>query len=197
MRYSHSLVSRWCAALAVVLVSVLTLGSAGGMPAPAGAWADSESPAGTVRILPFPAHVNVGNTVTVEIWLEDGTNYYGIDLRLRFDTARLQATSNRVMPFWEVFNENNHFFVKNQIDNATGEIWYAITNVNPAQPFTGSGRICSITFSGMEDGAAVLDLYHVKGSTVDGNPLYPAQADGAILVGSAYLLYLPFVQAGP
>ncbi len=159
--------------------------------------AEGTDSAGTIRILPMPARVDSGGVVTVDIWLENVRDYYGIDARLHFDTARLQATSNRVTPSWDVFDENNHFFVKNQIDNATGEIWYAVTNVSPAEPFTGSGRICSITFLGTEDGAAVLDFYYVKGSTIDGNPLYPAQADGAILVGPAYLLYLPCVQAGP
>ncbi|MBC7261548.1 MAG: hypothetical protein H5T63_06010, partial [Chloroflexi bacterium] len=40
---------------------------------------------GTVRVLPHAALVDVGKMVTVEVWLEDGGNYYGIDVRLSFD----------------------------------------------------------------------------------------------------------------
>ncbi len=186
------------AALMGALLCLLVLGSgAQGAPVVKNDPAQSAGPAGTIRILPFPAHASPGGTVTVDVWLEGGTNYYGIDVRLYFDTARLQATATQVTPIWEVFDENNHFIIKNQVNNSTGEIWYAVTNTNPAEPFTGMGRIFSVTFVGAEPGAAVLDFYYVKGSTRDGDALYPTQVDGAILVGSAYRLHLPVVQAGP
>lgn len=185
--------SRLRAALAIAFVlCILALGN-GAQGAPT----QRAGPAGAIRILPFPARVDTGGTVTVDVWLEDGNAYYGIDVRLYFDTARLQATTTQVAPLWEVFDENNHFLIKNQINNSTGEIWYAVTNTHPAQPFTGTGRIFSITFTGVEPGAGVLDLYYAKGSTVDGDPLYPAQVDGAILVGPVYRLHLPVVEAGP
>jgi len=169
---------------------VLTLGAQD-------ATVQGQSQAGAVRILPLPAHVDTGGVVTVEVWLENGANYYGLDLRLFFDTSRLQAVSGRVTPLWEVFDADDHFVIKNQVNNATGEIWYAVTNTNPAEPFTGTGRICSIAFTGVEPGAAVLDLYYVKGSTRDGDALFPIQMDGAIIVGSVHRVYMPAVMAGP
>ena len=72
-------------------------------------------------------------------------------------------------------------------------IQYALTNMNPAEPFTGTGRVCSITFTGMSSGAAVLDFFYVKGSTRDGDELYPAPMDGSVVVGSIYRSHLPVV----
>jgi len=193
MRERLVAVRRGCVALATALVLgtiVLTLGAPD-------ATVQGQSQAGAVRFSPFPAQVAQGGVVTVEVWLENGANYYGLDMRLLFDTSRLQAVSGRVTPLWEVFDANDHFVIKNQVNNATGEIWYAVTNTNPAEPFTGTGRICSITFTGVEPGAAVLDLYYVKGSTRDGDALFPRQMDGAIIVGPVHRLYMPAVMAGP
>jgi hypothetical protein len=134
-----------------------------------------------------------GGTVTVEVWLEDVSNYYGLEMRLYFDTSRLRVGAGKVTPLWEVFDEDNHFTIKNQADNSAGVIQYALTNMNPAEPFTGTGRVCSITFTGMSSGAAVLDFFYVKGSTRDGDELYPAPMDGSVVVGSMYRSHLPVV----
>ncbi|MBC7265222.1 MAG: DNRLRE domain-containing protein [Chloroflexi bacterium] len=139
---------------------------------------------GVIKILPSPATVDVGGNVTVEVWLENVGNYYGLDFRLSFDKTLVNVPSGQVTPLWEVFDPINHFIVKNQADNITGTVWYVVTNINPAEPFTGTGRVCSITFSGLAPGTTALDFYYVKGSTRDGVGLYPTQVDGMIVVGT-------------
>ncbi|MGC8787630.1 MAG: DNRLRE domain-containing protein, partial [Anaerolineae bacterium] len=139
---------------------------------------------GTIRILPAVAATNVGGSVTVEVWLENVGNYYGIDLRLAFDPAVVRVPSSQVTPLWDVFDPVNHFTIKNEANNGTGFIWYALTNINPAEAFTGTGRVCSITFQGVADGATALHFTYVKGSTRDGSALYPTMVDGTIVVGA-------------
>jgi hypothetical protein len=141
--------------------------------------------AGTIKILPNPAYVDVGGTVTVTVWLEDVGNYYGLDFKLDFEKATVSVPSGKTTPLWEVFDEDNHLSIKNTVQNVDGiydQVWYAVTNFNPAEPFTGTGRVCSITFSGLAEGTTVLDFTYAKGSTRDGDEFFPTQVDGSIIV---------------
>ena len=152
--------------------------------------------AGTIEILPNPASVGDGGTTTVYVWLEGVENYYGLDFKLYFDQTLVNIPSGKVTPLWDVFDQGNSFAIKNEVDNVAGTVWYAITNINPAQPFTGTGRICSITFIGLEPGTSNLDLYYAKGANREGGSMYPAQVDGSIVVQGpteAYRLYLPLI----
>jgi len=93
---------------------------------------------GTIRLDPSPATADVGEPVTTYVWLENGADYYGIDIRFRFDEDLVSIPSGHVTPLWDVFDESNQMIIKNQVDD--GLIWYSITNLNPAGPFTGTGR---------------------------------------------------------
>jgi hypothetical protein len=155
--------------------------------------ASAADASGIIRLFPLVAEVDEGGTVTVEVWLEGARGYYGVDLRLHFDATRLRLAEGNVTPLWDAFDPNNAFIIKNRGDNSTGEIWYAVTNINPAEPFTGSGRVCSIPFAGVAPGGSSLTLHDVKGSTRDGDALFPSMVDGAIFVGQAYRLQLPVV----
>jgi hypothetical protein len=150
---------------------------------------------GTVRIQPTEADVDVGRTVTVEVWLEDAGNYYGLDIRLAFDPALVRVPSGRVTPRWEVFDSANHFAIKNEANNISGTVWYAVTNISPAEPFTGTGRICAIAFTGVASGTTPLHFTYAKGSTRSGLGLYPTMLDGEIAVRGAQqrAVYLPLV----
>lgn len=127
----------------------------------------------------------VGATTTVDVWLEDAEAIYGLDIRLSYNPAIVSVPVGQVMPLWEVFDESNHFIVKNVADNDAGTIWYAVTNINPAEPFTGTGRICSITFAGLAMGVSDLHFTYAKGSTRDGSPIWPGMQDGTIEVSES------------
>ncbi|MGB9593324.1 MAG: cohesin domain-containing protein, partial [Anaerolineae bacterium] len=140
---------------------------------------------GTIRILPNPAYVDVGGTVTVYVWLENGGNYYGLDFRFLYEKAKVSIPANKATLLWEVFDEENHFIIKNtveSVDATYNRYWYSVTNINPAEPFTGTGRLCSITFLGLAPGETALDFVYAKGSTRDGDALYPIQVDGTLIV---------------
>ena len=177
-----------------ILLALSTLTAAAAQPRQAANAPSVSDQAGVIRFRPQPAGVQVGGTITVEVWLEGVSGYYGMDMKLSFDTSRLQAVSTKVTPLWDVFDEDNHFTIRNQVDNATGLVWYAVTNINPAEPFAGAGRICSITFTGVAEGTAVLEFTDTKGSTKDGDALWPTQVDGTVVVGQdVYRIHLPVV----
>ena len=150
---------------------------------------------GTLRIVPAGALVNVSRAVTVEVWLEDAGNYYGLDLRLAFDPALVQVPAGRVTPLWEVLDSSNHFIIKNEANNISGTVWYAVTNMNPAEPFTGTGRICTIALTGLVSGTTPLRFTYTKGSTRNGEGLYPATVDGSITVQAPerHVVALPLI----
>ena len=160
------------------------------------AWAvaGEESQAGTIRVTPSPAQIDVDESVTVEIWVDDVVGYYGIELRARFNPARVMAPSANCTPLWDVFDAQDHFILSNVVDNETGEFVYIVSNLNPAEPFSGSGRICSITFVGLEDGLSSLEIYYAKASDRDATPLWPSQGITAMIwVGEIEQLFLPVV----
>jgi len=150
---------------------------------------------GTVRIQPAEATVDVGRTVTVEVRLEDVGNSYGLDIRLAFDPALVQVPSGRVTPRWDLLHSLNHFVIKNEANNISGTVWYAVTNIHPAEPFTGTGRVCAIAFTGVASGTTPLHFTYAKGSTREGAGMWPATADGTITVQSPaqHLVHLPVV----
>ncbi len=145
----------------------------------------SQNGAGTLHILPNPAYVDVGGTVTVYVWLENAENYYGLDFRFTFDKNRVSIPTNKVSPLWEVFDEDNHFIIRNvvdSVDSTYNRLWYAVTNVSPAEPFTGTGRLGAITFQGLSEGTTVLHFIYAQGGTKNGDPLNPITVDGSIIV---------------
>jgi hypothetical protein len=181
------------AAAALLALAALTSAAAG--PRASSPQMATDMP-GMIRILPQPAFVGVGGTVTVDVWLENVGNIYGLDFKLNFEKAEVSIPSGKVTPLWEVFDEDNQFTISNKVisvDGAYNQLQYALTNVNPAEPFTGTGRVCSITFSGLAEGTTALDFTYAKGSTQDGDPLYPVQVDGIIVIGSMNRLRLPVV----
>jgi hypothetical protein len=144
-----------------------------------------QNAAGTIRILPNPAYVDAGGSVTVTVWLEDVGNYYALDLRFTFEKAVVSVPSGETTPLWEAFDEKNNFLIKNTVtslDATYDQVWYALTNLAPGEPFTGTGQVCAITFSGLAEGSTALGFTYAKAGTGDEDSLYPAQVDGLIVV---------------
>lgn len=148
----------------------------------AGRFTSDMAKAGSIHIDPASAAIEVGDAVTVDVVLSDGAGYYGLELDLSFDPGVVSVPSAQVEPVWEVFDAEHHWTVRNDVDKVSGTVHYAVTNLHPAEPFTGTGRVCRITFTGMEPGRTALKLTKAAGATRDGEPLEPATVDGEIVV---------------
>ncbi|MFO7917623.1 MAG: cohesin domain-containing protein [Anaerolineae bacterium] len=139
--------------------------------------------AGTIKVLPETADIDQGEEVTVYVWLENVGDYYGVDFKLNYDESLVSVPTGEVTPLWDVFDGSHHFEIRNVAEDGT--VWYALTNINPAEPFTGTGRICSITFRGDAIGTSSLDFSSAEGSTRHGETLLPAQVGGSLAVQSS------------
>lgn len=148
---------------------------------------------GILRIEPASSTVEVGSEITIEIWLDNAVDYYGLDLRLTFDAALVTIKAGRATSVWEVFHPTYHFLIKNEVDNGIGELWYAVTNMNPATEFTGTGRVCSLALSGLAPGVSRLDFSYAKGANRNGEAIWPMKQSAAIEVRTRdkYSAYLP------
>ena len=169
-----------------VFIVVAVLVCAGVLPRGSQAWDDIGIMAepGTIRVIPSPANVTPGGTVTVDIRLEGVEDYYGIEIQLSFDPSIVQVPSMMATPRWDLFDPFNSMIVRNYVDNSAGTFLYVITNTNPGAPFSGSGRVCSLTFEGVTEGTSNLIFEHAKGSTIDAEPLWPARINGSIVVAA-------------
>jgi hypothetical protein len=140
---------------------------------------------GAITVRPAYSTLGAGDTVTVDVWLEDVEDYYGLEFKLTFDPEVIVVPAGGVTSVWEVFDEAHHFVAQSEIDNVAGLVWYAVTNAHPAGEFTGTGRVCSITFVGAGPGTAVLgfsDASPPTAGTLDGELMYPLPVGGQQIV---------------
>jgi hypothetical protein len=170
------------AAAAAALLALLLAMNLAPTPAHAAARARLAAEAGTMRLLPETETIAPGETVEVVVWLEDVADYYSLDLRVEFDPDIVDVPAGQATPLWDVFHRQHNFLIKNQVDAQEGRVWYALTNISPAESFTGTGRVCRITFRGLTTGTTPLDILYAKGRSPSGTDLFPARVDGQITV---------------
>jgi len=117
---------------------------------------------GYLSVVPVSSSIDLGETVDVEIWINDVEDFYGLDFCLSFNEDLVSVPSNNGTLLYEVFDPApmHTFLLFNNVGTAatagcgctpeTGKRYYhlAITNLNPAVPFTGSGRVVRLTFRG-------------------------------------------------
>jgi hypothetical protein len=169
---------------AAAVLGVLAALSAAQPPARAAVTARLAAEAGTVRLAPTSAQLDVGESVDVEIWLDDVADYYTFDVRVQFDPDLLDVPAGKVTPLWDLFDQGNKWIIRNRVDEEEGGVWYAVSNLNPAEPFDGTGRVCRITFRGLTEGISTLDIAYAQGSTRYGESLSPDRVHGELRVGS-------------
>jgi len=139
-----------------------------------------------VRISPASTSVEVGDTVTVDVYIQNIVNLYGGDVRLTFDASKLEVqdfiawqTGVQMQP-GSVPQPDN--VVKNLADNSAGTIWYAANQLNPTPPFTGSGMMCRITFKGKSSGTSPIHFTYELFGTKEGATIPVTLQDGQITV---------------
>lgn len=93
----------------------------------------------TLSILPSNPTVCLNDEVTLQVWVNNVVDMYGMDLYLSFETGDIEVLEISQGPFldpgWVFFNEYN---------NATGTIHYTMTQLNPSTPKDNSGVLLNI-----------------------------------------------------
>lgn len=113
-----------------------------------------------VSLSPEEATIALGATLDVAVVVSDVTGLYGLDVRLAFDPTVLEVVDldpsrdGIQMQAGEFLHPD--FVVKNEADNGDGSTWYAITQLNPREPASGSGTVVTVRFRAKAPGATPL-----------------------------------------
>ena len=111
-----------------------------------------------VRLDPVSANVGVGNTVTVNVVVENVTDLLGYEVHLTYDPiyvdvedADTAKTGVQIQPGTFVPPEMT---LRNEVNLASGNIDFAITAINPDSAASGNGTLAVITFRGKTPGTS-------------------------------------------
>jgi hypothetical protein len=156
-----------------------------------------------LRMLPATGTIAIGDQISVEVWIENVTNLYGVDIQLTFDPARFQVIdANPALAGVQITPRAGFLkpdlIIRRTADNSAGTIWYAVSQLNPRLPITGTGVLFEFALRATSSGTGTLGYRQYVLSTRDGDPI-PADASGANLEVlsniNKYNLYLPVVHA--
>jgi len=164
-------------------------------------WGDGFNPAGqamtgtVVRLDPPSVQIDPGETTTIDIIIQDVEGLYGGDVQLAFDPTVIEILdADPIAPGIQIQTgtaPSPDWRVKNEADNTTGRIWYAVLQLNPTLPFTGTGTMASITLRGLAEGSTALAFtYHLLGNR-DGEEIPATTQDGSVTVGSPSMVDTP------
>lgn len=101
--------------------------------------------------------VQVGQEFTAPVWISGVQNLYGADVRLAYDPAMLQGVrvdhGNFLRQPWWVIRQG---FSQPGPWCPSQCAWYALTQLRPATPQSGSGIMVYVTFRALRPGATNL-----------------------------------------
>lgn len=144
---------------------------------------------GTIVLVNPPSQsVNVNATATVEIKVDGVTDLYGVDVRLTFDAAKLEAQdANATLAGVQIeqgdfLNPAQGFMAQNVADNTTGQVQYAFVMLTPAPAVSGTGVLAKITFKAKAAGNALVTLNTVTLSDDQAMPITATLMSGSITV---------------
>lgn len=135
----------------------------------------------TVTLDPNPGTISGCETIEVHVWINDIEELYGADIRLSFDPTVVEVVDANpdaigVQVRDEGFLGPYTFCTLNSVDNGAGTISYAVTQLNPSLPKSGSGNVFTILLRGKAQGVSLLNFTYVKlaernGQTLPATPL--------------------------
>ncbi|MFQ5341204.1 MAG: VWA domain-containing protein [Anaerolineae bacterium] len=160
-----------------------------------------------VAISPSSAQVAVGETVNMDVRIEDATSLWGARVYLTFDPTILEvvdadtgtegvqiARGDFIDP-----REGRSWALVNQADNAAGTVEYAsvlLNNArNPTPPASGSGVLARITFRGLAQGSSpvAFSSQNVELFDEQGRSVQTITQDGSVEVSAGVKVYLPVI----
>ena len=149
---------------------------------------------------PSSANINVGETVTLTVQLEDVTNLSGFAYLIRFDPGVLEVVNDadEASPGIQIHPAEiprTTFVGSNAVDNVTGVITYAVT-IWGDEPFDGSATLGSIPFRGKGEGQGLVRFVERDPWTALSDPdgmRIPATWRASLVAVGTQRLYLPWV----
>lgn len=161
-----------------------------------------------VRPDPLVSAVSLGGQVVVNLYIQDVQGLYGADIRLGFDPAVLEvqdmdlaASGVQIAPLSAFLKPD--FVVRNSACNevgpacpAAGVVRYAVTQVNPSAPASGSGAIAAVTFKRLRSEVTTLRITAHDLSDRSGVTIPSVALDGSVELPVFYRTFLPLILKG-
>ena len=125
----------------------------------------------------------VGQEFTVPVWINGVSNLYGADVRLAYDPAALAGVrvnhGNFLRQPWWVIRQG---FWTWPGDGCGQCAWYALTQLRPALPQSGSGVLVYVTFRALRPGVTNLGV-SAQLSAAGGVPIAVTTRGATVTVG--------------
>lgn len=149
----------------------------------------------------------VGETVELEVQVQDVTDLYAARVQLTFDPGvvrvrdadpRPSAPGVQIRP-GDFLDPINQQVLVNEADNTAGTIDFAVTQTYPAEARSGSGVLATVEFEAVGEGSSAVHLASVRlldDTQPDPVEIAAGTQDGRVMVGAAYSLYLPLITRG-
>jgi hypothetical protein len=143
--------------------------------------------AARVSVNPATVEIRAGQTAQLTVDVSDVQGLYGVDLALRFDPSIIEVVDaspgqGGVEVSGGTFLEGG-FAILNQADNAAGTIRYATTQLNPAEPKSGSGTLILFTVRAKRAGSSTaLTVEKAELADRDGMLITSAISPGRLVV---------------
>lgn len=139
-----------------------------------------------VHLEPAYIQINAGETIDIEVIIQDIEDLYGVDIRIRFDPELLEMVDATpgdgiVMAVAGEFPFPD-FQVKNQGSNRDGTIWYAATQLSPREAASGTGTVMTMQFKGLAAGISAIELYEVDLVDSGGIGIPKETSDGEVVI---------------
>jgi hypothetical protein len=144
----------------------------------------------TVSIDPPSRNGVVGVTTTTDVRVEDVTDLYGFEFQITFDQTVVEGVDIEpggfLSPDW---------ILEKTVDNGSGIIAYAMSQMSPSEPQSGEGALATITWRGKAEGTSPIQFTYVLLGAPGGIPIAATTQDGEIVVGEApsEFIFLPMI----
>ncbi|MEW5957774.1 MAG: LysM peptidoglycan-binding domain-containing protein [Chloroflexota bacterium] len=119
-----------------------------------------------IRLEPASQQLNVGNITNVDILIDNITDLFAVSFELSFEPTVLQVRDADPAQDGIQIELGNFlspdFVAENKADNASGHIFFALTEVGTSPPASGSGRLATINFEAVAQGGSQLTFSEVK-----------------------------------
>lgn len=142
-----------------------------------------------LRCEPLNVSGLITEQITVDFYVEDVVDFFGLQSRISFDPAYVQAVDQD--PNWPGVNilplndfAAPGFIVERNADNVSGTIAYSMTRLDPQPPVTGSGAIARVVFQPQQEGTftMVWDDDYVLLSAPAGEPIASNNIDCTVTI---------------
>lgn len=144
-----------------------------------------------VRVMPDSIQVPQGTTIDLAVEVIEIQDLYAFDISLTFDPTVIQVVDadpdlDGIQVNYGMFLDPG-FVLRNEVDNQAGTIRFALTQLNPSQPKSGSGVLIVIRLEGGQVGAQTsLTLTHAELVERDGSDIPTTMNSGEVeVVGTA------------